>query len=184
MKKTMLACGLLALFAANTVQGQDRTSGPLTFVRSDVNSKTVFWIQGRWVPIDDPKHQGNAEVVTVVCLVREYECIDLDSDTLGADGEQAWVQEYKVVNWDNDGISATSRSLDGCTDVTLKIRFEPPTVTAVNSPVLPMSERCRKANDAWDKLTGTKGGTLKDQMEQDMLVPTRGLVSFQDVKAP
>ena len=44
-----------------------------------------------------------------------------------------------------------------------------------------MSQNCRKVNAAWDKLMGKKGSTIAAQMEQDKLVPTRGLLPDQDV---
>ncbi len=157
-----------------------RNSGPLAFVASDVNPKTVFWIQGRFVPVDNLSYQGNAEVVTILCSIRESECLEVDSENTFPHAEEAWIQEFKVVNWDKGGILATSRSLDHCTDETLKIRYSPPSVGLINSPALPMSERCKNANHAWDKLVGKKGAALKGQVEQDMLVPTRGLLPFQD----
>ncbi|MHB1673060.1 MAG: hypothetical protein ACYCSP_02305 [Acidobacteriaceae bacterium] len=162
---------------------QLRNSGPLTLVNSDVNPRTVFWIQGRFVPVDDPNHQGDAEVVTILCSIREQECLEIDSTNplKFARGEQAWIEDFKPVNWDNTGILAATRSLDGCTDETLRIRFAQPSVVLINSPVLPMSENCKKINDSWDKLMGKRGSTIAEQTEQDELVPTRGLFSNQDV---
>lgn len=158
-------------------------SGPLAWVTSDVNPKTVFWIQGRFVPVDDTNHQGDADVATILCSIREYECLEIDSTNplKFARGEQVWIEDFKPVKWDNNGILATTRSLDGCTDETLKIRFSPPAVILINSPVLPMSENCKKINDSWDKLMSKRGSTIAAQMEQDKLVPTRGLLPFDDV---
>jgi hypothetical protein len=156
-------------------------SGPLAWVSSDINPKTVFWIQGRFVPIDDPNHQGDAQVVTILCSFREYECFDIESTSPFVRGEQVWIEDFKPVNWDHDGILATTRSIDGCTDETLKIRFSPASVVEINSPVLPMSANCKKINDSWDKLVGKGGSTTAAQMEQDELVPTRGLLPFQDL---
>ena len=51
----------------------------------------------------------------------------------------------------------------------------------INSPVLPMSEHCKKLNGDLDKIMGKSGSTITAQMEQDVLVPTRGLFPFQDV---
>ena len=155
-------------------------SGPLTWLKSAVNPNTVFWIQGRWVPVDNVNYQGNADVGTVLCSILEHECLEFDSTTPMAHGVQTWIEEYKAVTWDHDGILATGRSLDGCTDETLKIRFSPPSVVIINSPVLPMPENCKKMNSAMDKLMGKSGWTTTGQMEQDELVPTRGLFSFQD----
>lgn len=163
---------------------QQRNSGPLTFVASDVNPKTLFWIQGRFVPVDNPNDQGDAEIVTILCSVRESECLEMDSENIFPRAEQTWVQEFKVINWGTDGILATSRSLDRCTDESLKIRFAAPSVVLINSPALPMSEVCKKANQTWDKLTGKKGNGLKAQLEEDMLVPTRGPAPFQDYTNP
>ena len=159
-------------------------SGPLTWVKSDVNPKTVFWIQGRWVPVENVKDKGGADVGTILCSIREQECIELDSTSPMAHGVQTWIEEYKAVHWDDNGILATGRSLDGCTDETLKIRFSPPSVVIINSPVLPMAENCKKANSAMDKLMGKSGWTVTAQMEQDELVPTRGLFPFQDWVPP
>jgi hypothetical protein len=163
-----------------------RNSGPLAWVSSDVNPKTVFWIQGRFVPVDDPKYEGTgAEVATIVCLIREHECLEIDSTSDFANMEQAWIEEFKPVTWDGTGVIATGRSLDGCTDETLRVHFNKPSVVIVNSPVLPMPERCKDMNKAMDTLAGKKGLTLKGQMGQDMLVPTRAFMPFQDVgKSP
>lgn len=164
-------------------------SGPLTWIISDLNPNTLFWIQGRFIPVDKPGFQGDAEVATILCSAREYECFGIDGTTDRiVHGESVSIYEYKAVNWDKSGILATARSLDGCTDVTLKIRFSPPSVVTINSPVLPMSERCKKINGADDGLLG-KGGGIAAQMEQDELVPTRGFLPFADmdvgnVKAP
>ena len=166
--------------AQHTSRVKQKNSGPLTFITSDVNPKTVFWIQGRFVPVDNPKYKGSAEVVTILCSIRESECLEVDSENTFPHAEQTWIQEFKVVSWDKGGILATSRSLDRCTDETLKIRYSPPSVGLINSPVLPMSEGCKNVNHTWDKLTGEKGSALKGQVEQDMLVPTRGLFPFQD----
>jgi len=173
---------LVAAFFAAGIPAATHTdeSRPLAFVGSDLNPKSVFWIQGRFVPVDDPTFQGGPAVGTVLCSARENECLEIDGTVPFNHAEQLWVQEYKVISWDQAGIGADSRSLDGCTDGTLKIRFAPPTVTVINSPVLPISEKCKEVNDAWDKLGGKKGSALKGQMEQDMLVPTRGLFPFQD----
>ncbi len=160
---------------------QKNNSGPLVWVGSDTNPKTVFWIQGRFVPVNDAAFQGDAEVVTILCSFREYECLEIDSTSPFVRGEQVFIQDFKPVSWDNTGILATSRSLDNCTDETLKIRFSPPSVILINSPVLPMSESCRKINAAWDKFVGKKGSMMAGQMEQDVLVPTRGTVPFEDV---
>jgi hypothetical protein len=184
----MLAVAL-ALFGSAQAQtradqhlpkAQQRNSGPLTFATSDVNPKTLFWTQGRFVPVDNPSFRGDAEVATVLCSVREFACIEVDGESELPHVEEAWVQVFKVANWDKSGILAASRSLDGCTDETLKIRFAPPSIVLVNSPVLPMSEPCKNMNNAWDKLVGKKGAVLKGQLEQDMLVPTRGFLSWQD----
>ncbi|MGB8115483.1 MAG: hypothetical protein WCF22_17000 [Candidatus Sulfotelmatobacter sp.] len=156
-------------------------SGPLAWVSSDINPKTVFWVQGRFVPVDDANHEGDAEVATILCSPREYECLVIDSTSPFVRAEQVWIDELKPVSWDSSGIMATSRSLDGCTDETLKIHFSPPSVVLINSPVLPMSGNCKKVNDAWDTLTGKRGSAITGQMEQSTLVPTRGLVPFQDV---
>jgi hypothetical protein len=184
---------ILALFAAAVGWAQKKpdkarpddvqllNSGPLAWVSSDVNPKTVFWIQGRFVPVDDTNHQGDADVATILCSIREYECLEIDSTSPFVRAEQVWIQDFKPVSWDNSQIVATSRSLDGCTDEILKIRLSPPSVTLINSPVLPMSGNCKKVNDAWDKLMGKRGSTIAAQMEQDKLVPTRGLLPFQDV---
>jgi hypothetical protein len=181
MKTSALAVAVF-LLAATSAQTQERNSGPLLFVTSDVNPETVFWIQGRFVPVDDPKYQGGPQVQTILCSVHEGECIEMEGTALiPVKGEQVWIQEFKVSSWTKDGIIAASRSFDGCTDETMKINLRQPSVVIINSPVLPMPERCEKINDAWDKLAGKKGGTLKAQTEQDMLVPTRGLTPFQDV---
>jgi len=159
-------------------------SGPLTWITSDVNPKTVFWIQGRFIPVDDTSHKGDtddAEVVTILCTIRENECLGIEGTTPMAHGVQAWIEEYKAVNWDHNGILATGRSLDGCTDETLKVHFSPPSVVIINSPVLPMSGNCKRFNDSWDKLAGKKGTTITEQMEQDELVPTRALFPWADV---
>ncbi len=180
-----LVAGLLLLTAPPCcAQTQERNSGPLTFVSSDIHPKTLFWIQGRFVPIDDPKYQGPPEVETILCSIRENECLDMLSDTPDRGLETTWIQEFQPVSWDKDGIVADSRSLNGCTDETLKVRFSPPSVVVINSPVLPTSDSCKKSNNAFDKLMGEKGWTLKNQMDQEMLVPTRGLVPFQDAKIP
>ncbi|HUZ45210.1 MAG TPA: hypothetical protein VMW54_01095 [Terriglobia bacterium] len=142
--------------------------------------KAQDWIQGRFVPVGKPNYKGDAEVVTILCSIRESECLEVDSESIFPHAEQAWIQEFKVVNWDKGGIMAAGRSLDRCTDESLKIRFAPPSVVLINSPVLPMTQSCRKFNDITDKIAGRKGFTLKGQMEQDMLVPTRGLLPFQD----
>lgn len=162
---------------------QKSGSGPLAWTASNVSPKTVFWIQGRFVPIDDTNYQGDAEVATILCSIREYECIEIDGTSPFADSEQTWIQEFKPLSWDNSEIVAVSRSLDGCTDETLKIHLSPPSVVLINSPVLPMSGDCKKYNDSWDKLAGKRGGTLATQMEQDELVPTRGLFPFQDANS-
>lgn len=155
-------------------------SGPLAWVSSDTNPSTVFWIQGRFVPIDDPNYQGDAQVVTILCSFREHECFDIESTSPVVRGELVWIEDFKSVNWDNNGILATTRSVDGCTDETLKIRFSPPSVVEINSPVLPISENCKKINDSWDKVVSKGRSTILTQMEQDELVPTRGLSPFQD----
>jgi hypothetical protein len=141
----------------------------------------VFWIQGRFVPVDDTNYQGNAEVVTILCSIRENECLEIDSTNPFAKAQQVWVQEFKPLSWDSSEITATSRSPDGCTDETLKIRLSQPSVVLINSPVLPMSEHCKKLNGDLDKIMGKSGSTITAQMEQDVLVPTRGLFPFQDV---
>lgn len=160
-----------------------QNSGPLAWTTSDINPKTVFWIQGRFVPVGDASFQGDADVVTILCSVREHECLEIDSTNplKFARGEQVWIEDFKPINWDNSGILATTRSLDGCTDETLRIRFSPPSVVLINSPVLPMSGNCKKYNDSWDKLAGKKGTTIAEQMEQDELVPTRALFPWSDV---
>lgn len=158
----------------------ENNSEPLAWVTSDLNPKTVFWIQGRFVPVDDSKFQGNAEVVTILCSVRENECLEFDSASPFARGEQVWIEDFKPASWDSTGILATTRSLDGCTDETLKIRFSPPSVVLINSPVLPMSESCKKVNNSWDTILRKGGSGIAAQMEEDMLVPTRGLFPFQD----
>jgi hypothetical protein len=163
---------------SNPVKAHD--SGPLTWISSDTNAKTVFWIQGRFVPIDDTNHQGDAEVVTILCSIRENECLEIDSTSPFAKSEQVWIQEFKPLSWDSNEITATSRSPDGCTDETLKIRLSQPSVVLINSPVLPMSEHCKKLNGDLDKIMGKRGFTITAQTEQDELVPTRGLFSFQD----
>lgn len=157
-----------------------RNSGPLTWITSDFNPKTVFWIQGRFVPVNDSNYRGDAQVVTILCSVREYECLEFDGTTPVSRDEQVWVEDFKPASWDHNGILATARSIDGCTDETLKIRFSPPSVVLINSPVLPMSEGCKKVNGAWDKVLGKKGGGITAQMEQDELVPTRSLFPFAD----
>lgn len=103
-------------------------SGPLAWVKSDVNPKTVFWIQGRFVPVDNSNYQGDAEVATILCSIREQECLEIDSTSPMARGEQVWIEDFKPVKWDSDGILATTHSLDGCTDETLRIHFSPPSV--------------------------------------------------------
>ena len=159
----------------------EHNSGPLAWTTSDFNPKTVFWIQGRFVPVGKPSFQGDAQVVTILCSVREHECLEFDSTSSFPRSEQVWIDDYKPVTWDNKGILATTRSLDGCTDETLKIRFSPPSVLSVNSPVLPISANCKKINGYWDKLMAKEGSGLAAQTEQDTLVPTRGLLPFQDV---
>lgn len=161
--------------------GPKNDSRSLTWVKSDVNPKTVFWIQGRFIPVGDADYQGNADVVTILCTIRERECLEIDSTSPFAHSEQAWIDEYKAVNWEKSGILATGRSLDGCTDETLKIHFAPPSVVIVNSPVLPMSENCRKFNGITDKIAGKRGFTIKGQMEQDELVPTRAIFPWADL---
>jgi hypothetical protein len=163
---------------------QGKTSAPLAWIRSDLNPETVFFVQGRFVPVDDPKFQGDAAVVTILCTIREYECFELDSEVVHSNVEDVWTQEFKPTTWDKDGIAASYTSIDGCTDETLKIRFNPLSVIAINSPVLPMSKDCQKINSSWDRLIGEKGSALKGQIEQDMLVPTRGLVPFEDSAEP
>lgn len=155
-------------------------SGPLTWTLSDVNAKTVFWIQGRWVPVNDVEDKGPADVGTLLCSAREQECLEMDSTSPISHSVQAWIEEYRAVNWDKGGILATGRTLDGCTDETLKIRFSPPSVVIINSPVLPMSPNCRKTNGAMDNLMGKKGWAMTGQMEQDELVPTRTLLPWAD----
>lgn len=171
------------LVNASTALAQEKNSGPLAFVHSDLNSNTLYWIQGRFVPVDNPKFQGDSEVATILCSVREYECPVFDGTATFRNLEQVWIDEFKITSWDKNEITGTSRSLDGCTDENLKIRFAPPTVVQINSPALPMSENCKKVNGAWDKLTGKNGSALKGQMDQYMLVPTRGLAPFQDVNS-
>ena len=161
---------------------KEKSSGPLAWVASDVNTKTVFYIQGRFVPVGDSKFQGDAEVVTILCSIREYMCFEIDGTNPFENSEEVWIDEYKPISWENSQIVATSQSLDGCTDYTLKIKFTPPSVVKVFSPVLPMPEHCKKINDTWDKLAGKQGHTITLQMEQYTLVPTRGVFSFQDVK--
>lgn len=187
-ERTILVVGLLLAISipcgAQAVKSStpDTNSGPLTWISSDMNPKTVFWIQGRFVPVDDPQMGSKgAEVATIFCSVRENECLEMDSTIEFANEEQTWIEEFKPATWDKDGIMATGRSLDGCTDETLKVHFRPPSVVIVNSPVLPMSERCKSMNNAMDNLAGKHGLTLKGQLEQDMLVPTRGLLPFQDI---
>jgi hypothetical protein len=168
-----------------TSNGEHRNnSGPLAWESSDLNPKTVFWIQGRFVPVSDATYKGDAEVVTILCSVRENECLEIDGTSPFVRGEQVWIQEFKPVSWDSSGILATSRSVDHCTDETLKIRFSPPSVVEIPSPVLPMSESCRKVNEGFDKLLGKRGSTAAAQMEQHQLVPTRGLIPFQDWLPP
>jgi hypothetical protein len=141
----------------------------------------MFWIQGRFVPVDDPNYQSDAQVVTILCVVRENVCLEIDSESPFVRTEQVWIQEFKPLSWDSSGITATSRSPDGCTDYTMKIRLSHPSVVLINSPVQPMSEHCKKLNDDLDKVMGKSGSTITAQMEQDVLVPTRGLFPFQDV---
>lgn len=155
-------------------------SGPLTWITSDVDPKTVFWIQGRFVPVGNASFHGDPAVATILCSVRESECLEIDATNPFAHSEQAWIEEYKAVSWDKSGILGTTRSLDGCTDETLRIRFSPPSVVIINSPVMPIPQNCRKANGAMDKLMGKKGWAITAQTEEDQLVPTRGLFSFQD----
>lgn len=160
-----------------------RTSGPLKWVISDVNPKTVFWIQGRFVPVDHTSRQSDvdpAEVATILCLIRENECLEFDSTTPAVHDVMVWTDEFKPVNWDKRGILASGRSVDGCTDETLKIRFSPPSVVIINSPVLPLSERCKKINNAWDRAMNKHGSGMAAQTEEDMLVPTRGIFPFSD----
>lgn len=135
---------------------------------------------GRFVPVGDSKYQGDAEVVTILCSIRDNECLEIEGTSPFARSEQVWIDEFKAVSWDNSGILATGRSLDGCTDETLKIRFSPPSVVIVNSPVLPMSDSCKKVNSGMDKLMGKTGWTTTAQMEQDELVPTRTLLPWTD----
>ena len=181
MKKLELSLATVLLLAM-PAHGQRRGSGPLSWVSSDLNPKTVFWIQGRFVPVADSKYEGDAEVVTMFCSIREHECLEFDGTSPFAQSEEVWIQDFKPINWDNKGIVADSRSPDGCTDETLRIRFAPPSVVLVNSPVLPLSEQCKQTNKAWDKLLDKDGAGLKAQVEQDMLVPTRGLLPNQDAK--
>lgn len=155
-------------------------SGPLAWVSSDINPKTVFWIQGRFVPVDDSNYQGDAEVVTILCSIRENECLEIDSENPFARSEQVWIEDFKPASWDNTGILATTRSLDGCTDETLKISFSPPSAVLINSPVLPMSGNCMKINNSWDALLSKRGSGIAAQTEEDKLIPTRGLLPFQD----
>lgn len=158
-----------------------KDSGPLVWTISDVNPKSVFWIQGRFVPVGDSKHQGDAEVVTILCSIRDNECLEIEGISPGGGGmEQVWIEEFKAASWDNSGILAAGRSLDGCTDETLKIRFSPPSVVIVNSPVLPMSDSCKKLNSGMDKIVNKPGWTITNQMEQDELVPTRTLLPWAD----
>ncbi|HVJ06926.1 MAG TPA: hypothetical protein VM554_00940 [Acidisarcina sp.] len=157
------------------------SSGPLAWVSSDINPKTLFWIQGRFVPAADSNYQGHAEVVTILCSIREYECLEIESTSPLVRGEQVWIADFKPASWDNTGILATTRSLDGCTDETLKIHFSPPSVVLINSPVLPTSENCKKVNNSWDTLLRKSGSGIAAQMEEDMLVPTRGPFPFQDI---
>lgn len=178
MKKFMLVLAALLVVGTQSV-AQEKNSGPLSFVSSDVNPKTVFWIQGRFVPVDDPKSQGDPDVATIFCSAREYECLEIDG-TASLQMEEAWIEDFKVISWAKNGIVAAGRSLDGCTDETLKIGFVQPSVIIINSPVLPMSENCKWTNRAWDKLMNEKGRGFKAQTEQDMLVPTRGPIPFQD----
>lgn len=105
---------------------------------SDVNPRTLFWIQGRFVPVTNPSLQGDAEVETIFCSGPELECLDVDSSNPFPRTEQVWIQEFRIVDWGNGGILATSRSLEGCTDETLKIDFAPPSVVMMNSPTLPL----------------------------------------------
>jgi hypothetical protein len=135
-----------------------------------LNPRTLFWIQGRFVPVgdskDDPQDDG-AQVATILCSVRDNECLEIDS-TYWGQVEQAWIDEFKVASWNSSGILAMTRLAGGCADRILKIRFSPPSVVSVNSPVLPMSDFCKKMNN----------------MEQDELVPTRSPVPFQDYCSP
>lgn len=166
-----------------TVNGErKKDSGPLTWISSDVNPRTVFWIQGRFVPVGDSEYQGDAEVVTILCSIHDNECLQIEGTSPGGGGmEQVWIEEFKAASWDSSGILASGRSLDGCTDETLKIRFSPPSVVMVNSPVLPMSDSCREVNSGMDKIMGKTGWTITNQMEQDELVPTRALLPWADV---
>jgi hypothetical protein len=173
-----------------TVKGEHKNdSGPLAWTISDFNPETVFWIQGRFVPVGDANFQGDAEVATILCTVREYECLEIDSTSPVVRDEQAWIDDFKVVNWDKHGILGTTRSLDGCTDETLKVRFSPPSVVIINSPVLPMAEHCKTVNNQWDKLLAKKGSGIAVQTEEDELVPTRTFfpradADFESGKAP
>jgi len=179
----LFAIALLASIEAPAQSAnKSRNSGPLTWIASDVNPKTLFWIQGRFVRVDNPNQQeGDVGIETILCSIRENECLDIESTTPLAGGEQVWIDEFKLLNLqEKSAIVAVSRSLDGCTDETLKIRFDPPSVILINSPVLPMPERCKSMNSSMDTLTGEKGATLRRQTEQYMLVPTRGFVPFQD----
>lgn len=160
-----------------------RGSGPLTWITSDLDPKTVFWIQGRFVPVDHTSRRSDAapaEVATILCLIREDECLEIDSTTPAAHDVLVWTDEFKPVHWDKRGILASGRSVDGCTDETLKIRFSPPSVVIINSPVLPLSEGCKKINNAWDSAMDKHGSGMAAQTEEDMLVPTRGVFSFSD----
>jgi len=182
LQSCILSVALLAPLASPAAQ--HRAARPLSFTNSDINPKNVFWIQGRFVPVDDPKLQADPQVETILCLSRELECLLIEGSPVLSHGEQVWVQEFKVMSWENEGIVAASRSLDGCTDETLKIRFAQPSAVLINSPVLPMSTGCKKANNAWDTLAGKKGSTLRAQMDQEMLVPTRGPFPWTDLNLP
>lgn len=133
--------------------------------------------------MNDTSHQSNsddAEVVTILCSVREYECLEFDSTSPFSRGEQVWIDDYKPIAWDTNGVMATTHSLDGCTDETLKIRFSPPSVLLINSPVLPISARCKKIDGFWDRLMASQPSGLAAETEQYELVPTRGDIPFQD----
>lgn len=157
-------------------------SAPLTWVVSDMNPKsTMFWIQGRFVPVGDANYKGDPEVATILCSVREQECIEIDSTNPFAHSVQAWIEDFKAISWDKKGILATARSLDGCTDETLRVSFSPPSVVLINSPVLPMSGNCKRYNETTDKIMGKNGWTIKAQMEQDRLVPTRSPFPWSDM---
>jgi hypothetical protein len=119
--------------------------------------------------------------VTILCALREYECLEIDSESPFVRSEQVWIEDFKPVNWDKNGILAITHSFDGCTDETLKIRFSPPSVVLINSPVLPMSANCKKINNSWDALLRKRGSGISAQTEEDKLIPTRGLLPFQDM---